>query len=142
MKIILALLTLAAVAFLWLACRNTKYTLGNLPGFQLRWGNGGGFAGIETTFILLDNGQVFKQTGKDAPSEIKNAGAKKAKSLYKMIETLGLEKIDFLHPGNTYDFVEVFRDDRAKRIAWGAKDYPVDTKILDFYRQLDEIANP
>ena len=111
MKIILVFISLSAAAFLWLACKQTKYTPGNFPDRQLRWGSGGGFTGKETTYTLLENGQIFTLAGDGALTESGKVKAKHAKALYERIGTLGLDGVHFQHPGNTYDFIEVLSGD-------------------------------
>lgn len=140
MKTILLTLTLLATAFLFFACKHTKYVPGNFPDRQLRWGSGGGFAGKETSYTLLDNGQIFVRDKGGQLTETGKTKGKKAKALYGMIETLGLFNLDFKYPGNTYDFVEVLSGDSVQRISWGAKDKPVDPKIKDFFGQLQELV--
>lgn len=136
MKTILVSLTLFALAFLWLACKQTKYTPGNFPDRQLRWGSGGGVVGKETTYTLLDNGQIFIREMGGVLTEAGSTKSKKAKALYETIGTLGLDQINFKHPGNTYDFIEVLSGDSVNRISWGDKNTPVDPKIKDLYNQL------
>lgn len=140
MKTVLVLLTLLATAFLWLACKQIKYAPGNFPDRQLRWGSGGGVVGKETTYTLLDNGQIFVRKMGGALTETGKVRDKKAKMLYDMIGSLGLEKYDFQHPGNTYDFIEVLNGDSVHRISWGEKNMPVDAKVMDFYKQLNELV--
>jgi len=140
MKTIIILLTLLATAFLFFACKHPKYAPGNFPDRQLRWGSGGGFAGKETMYTLLDNGQIFVREKGGQLTEIAKTKGKKAKALYEMIETLGLQNLDFKHPGNTYDFIEVLSGDSVHRISWGEKDKPVDPKVKDFFGQLQELV--
>ena len=140
MKTILILLTLSATAFLWLACKQPKYAPGNFPDNQLRWGNGGGVVGKETTYTLLDNGQIFIRDMGGPLTEIGKTKGKNAKELFGMIETLGLQKIDFQHPGNVYDFIEVLSGDSVHRISWGEKDKPVDPKIRDMFNRLNALV--
>ena len=140
MKTILFSLTLLATAFLLFTCKNTKYAPGNFPDHQLRWGSGGGYAGKETMYTLLNNGQIFVLEKGGQLTETGKTKGKKAKELYAMIETLGLQKLDFKHPGNTYDFIEVLSGDSVQRISWGEKDKPVDPKIKDFFGQLQELV--
>lgn len=140
MKTILILLTLFASAFLWIACKQTKYAPGNFPDKQLRWGNGGGVVGKETTYTLLDNGQIFVRDMGGPLTEKNKVKDKKAQAMYAMIETLGLQKIDFQHPGNVYDFIEVLSGDSVHRISWGEKDVPVDPKIKDLFNQLNGLV--
>lgn len=139
MKIILIFISLSAAAFLWLACKQTKYTPGNFPDRQLRWGSGGGFTGKETTHTLLENGQIFTHAGEGALTESGKVKAKRAKMLYEMIGTLGLDGVHFQHPGNTYDFIEVLSGDSVNRISWGDRSHPVDPKIKDLFDQLNAL---
>ena len=140
MKAILILLTLLAAVFLWLACKQTKYAPGNFPDRQLRWGSGGGFAGKETTYTLLDNGQIFVREMGGALTEAGRIKDKKAKAFYDMIGTLGLDTLHFQHPGNLYDFIEVLNGDSVNRISWGEKNIQVDPKIRDLFRQLNDLV--
>lgn len=140
MKTIILALTCSAAAFLFFACKQTRYAADNLPDRQLRWGSGGGYVGKETTYTLLDNGQIFTRETGSKLAETTAAKPKKAKALYEMMESLGLLKIDFQHPGNTYNFIEVLSGDSVKRISWGEKDHPVDPNIQDLYRQLNELV--
>jgi len=139
-KTIILALAFPAAAFLFFACKQTQYTADNLPDRQLRWGSGGGYVGKETTYTLLDNGQVFMRETGSKLAETTAAKPKKAKAMYEMMESLGLLKIDFQHPGNTYNFIEVLSGDSVKRISWGEKDHPVDPNIQDLYRQLNELV--
>ncbi|MBX2892786.1 MAG: hypothetical protein KF734_17790 [Saprospiraceae bacterium] len=140
MKTTIIVLTLFATAFLWLACKQTKYTPGNFPDKQLRWGSGGGIVGKETTYTLLDNGQIFKREMGGSLTETSKAKANKAKALYKMVETLGLAQRDFKHPGNVYDFIEVLDGDSVHRISWGEANIPVDPKIKDLFNELNGLT--
>lgn len=139
-KTIILVLTFSAVVFLFFACKQTRYTTENLPNRQLRWGSGGGYVGKETTYTLLDNGQIFMRETGSKLAETTAAKPKKAKAMYEMMESLGLSNLDFQHPGNTYSFIEVLNGDHLKRISWGEKDRPVDPNIQDMYRQLNELV--
>ncbi len=140
MKTTLILLTLLAMAFLWLACKHPKYTPGYFPDVQLRWGHGGGITGRETTFTLLDNGQIFRLEQGGKLTETGQIKSKKAKEFYRQSEALGLSQVVFQYPGNTYQFMETVNGDAMRRISWGAKDHPVDPKIQDLYNQLNALT--
>ncbi|MCB0544112.1 MAG: hypothetical protein KDC61_09060 [Saprospiraceae bacterium] len=135
---LLALSALAAIC-LFFACKQTQYSTENLPDHQLRWGNGGGYVGRETIYTLLDNGQLFiRQTG-GSLAEQGSVKPKKAKAMYDTMQALDLMNVQFEHPGNIYSFIEVLQDDNVRRISWGEKDHPVDARIADLYRQLNEL---
>ena len=141
MKIFLFSFSLMAFASLFSFCKHTKYTPTSLPDKQLQWGNGGGFTGKETTYTLLENGQIFKRDGAGALLvELEGTKKKNAKTLFSTAETLGLNKLDFMHPGNTYSFIEAPGAENGRRITWGDTRMPPDAKVQDFYGQLQALV--
>jgi len=137
MKFILISLTILATSFLWFACKQTKYSAEKLPEKQIRWGNGGGFVGKESSHILCDNGQIFNRDIAGNITEAKKTKAKNAKALFKTIEGLGLAKMEFNHPGNLYNFIEFQEGDMVSRAVWGDKNYPADKSLESLFRELD-----
>jgi hypothetical protein len=141
MKTILISLVFLAGISLLPACKHTQYTAANLPAKQLRWGKGGGIVGKETAWTLLENGQIFKRDGANASlTPIEGTKSKTSTALFKTADALGLQKVDFVHPGNMYSFIEVPDGQKTKRISWGDPKLPVDPKILDLYNQLVKLA--
>lgn len=141
MKTILISVALLATAVLfWFCKQQPKYTPDAFPEKQLRWGSGGGFVGKETKFTLLENGQVFKDEPNRKTVELEKTKAKKAKSLFKTADELGLLTLDFQHPGNMYDFVEYQQGEVSKRISWGNSNFPVDSKIKELLVELKALA--
>jgi len=128
-------------ALLYSQCKHQKFSAPELPGAQLRFGHGGGFTGVETTFILLDNGQLFKFASK-APQPLEIAGARRkiAGKLFDTAQSLGLLQLDFMHPGNTYTFIEFQNNGQQRRIAWGDQEHPVDPNIKALYDQLTQLV--
>jgi len=122
-------------------CKHPRYTADNLPDEYLLFGNGGGFAGTETTYTLLENGQLFKSTSA-APQlvELKNCNRKLADRLIETAEDLGILQLDFVHPHNIYKFIELKDDGQTRRITWGDPAHPVDEKIGALYEQLVQLT--
>ncbi|MEI6408830.1 MAG: hypothetical protein WCR52_05580 [Bacteroidota bacterium] len=140
MRTILLLLSATAVVFLFFCCEHTKYTAANLPADQLRWGSGGGIVGKETTYTLLENGQFFKRDGIKADlMELAPIKARQANALVESAEKLGLLKMDFAHPGNTYQFIEFEDDGKKSRVSWGDPKFPVDGKVQELYKKLSDL---
>jgi len=137
MKFILISLTVLATTFLWLACKHPKYTSDKLPEKQIRWGNGGGFAGKESAHILCENGQIFSRDIMGKTTEAGKTKGKKAKEIFKTMESLGLAKMEFHHPGNIYNFIEFQDGDMVSRVVWGDKNFPVEKTVEDFFRELN-----
>ena len=141
MKFLYCFAALLCAALLSGQCKHPKYTAQTLPEERLSFGRGGGFTGVETTYTLLENGQLFKSVSKGPePEEIPGAKRKAAKKLFETAETLGLLQTDFMYPGNTYSFIEFHDDGQQRRIAWGDAAHPVDPKIKEFFEQLIQLA--
>lgn len=130
-------LALLCAAILFGQCKHTRYTADNLPDDWLRFGSGGGFTGVETTYTLLENGQLFQANSQGkGTTELPPCKRRDANKLFESAEKLGLLQLDFQHPGNTYQFMEFQDDGQSRRIAWGDREHPVDEKIKALYDQL------
>ncbi len=121
------------------ACSHPKYAADKLPTKQIRWGNGGGFVGKETSHILCDNGQIFSRDILGATTAAGKTRSKKAKALFKTAETLGLAKMEMNQPGNIYYFLEFQDLDMMSRVVWGDKNVPVAKPAEDFFRDLNSL---
>jgi len=133
----LSVALLCCTAAFFSQCKNTKYTADKLPGEYLRFGNGGGFTGVETSYTLLENGQLFKSVSREPEmQELASGKRKQAKKLFEKAEALNLLALEFMHPGNIYQFLEFQDDGVTNRIAWGEKDKPVDENIKLLHEEL------
>jgi len=140
MKFLLISIALLATATLFWFCKQPKYSAGNFPDKQLRWGSGGGFVGKENMFTLLENGQIFKSEPNDKMTELEKTKAGKAKKLFELAQTLDLSKIDFQHPSNIYSFLEYQEGDMVKRITWGDPKFPVNEQVKGLFDQLNALV--
>lgn len=127
---ILSLLTL--LFFVGTSCKT--YKLDDLPPKQLHFGSGGGFAGVFTSYLLLENGQFFRKDALNGTFEpLDRVKKTQAKALFRQWETAQLAKLDFDHPGNLYHFVTMMTGDTTYRLSWGAMDYPASDAMKSFY---------
>ncbi len=136
MKIALITLALFATAVLLVFCKNTQYTADNLPKEQIRFGKGGGFTGIEKSYTLLENGQLFEKNTSGNLTGLDKASKKAVKVYFNAIENLHLDSVKFQYPGNTYSFIEVPNGDSFNRISWGDNQHPVDGPVQDLFNKL------
>lgn len=139
MKFTLISLAILATTLLFLACKHPKFAADKLPEKQIRWGNGGGFVGKEKSNILLENGQIFSRDIMGNTTEADKTKGKKAKALFKTIEALGLAKMEFNHPSNTYYFLEIQEGDMVSRVVWGDKNAPVGKPVEDLFANLNDL---
>jgi len=122
------------------SCNTTKYSLSNPPSNTISFGDGGGFAGIETGFTLLENGQVFKHNSTGDTTELESLKKKEAQNFYEKFKGLRLSQLDIEQPGNLYYFIKYTTSDIDHGVTWGAADYNVRTDILDFYKSLRKMT--
>jgi len=128
----------ALILLLLLAgCNNKPYTPDQLPVLQLRFGDGGGFTGAVTEYMLLENGQLFYLNSMEKDTmEIGKLKKGEAKSLLREVEALQLEKMDVQEPGNQYYFLGMKTKDRSHQITWGSPNYTIDPTIEAVYKKL------
>ncbi len=139
MKNIVPIIVLAVLVFT--QCKVVKYTPDKLPTKQILFGDGGGFAGIETSFTLLENGQIFKQVGtENSYKELKAINRKEAKVFFEKVASLQLYKMDIEKPGNLYYFLQEVNETIDSRVTWGAGDYLPPQGIIAVYKDLHKLA--
>jgi hypothetical protein len=116
-----------------------RYKANALPQEQLRWGSGGGYTGIETTFVLLKNGQKFSKIGQAEYQAIEGMKRSKAKSIYKTVEKIDVSKLSEGKASNKYNYLEL-PDGKGgyKRIVFSALN-EVPKELLDTYMSLEGI---
>lgn len=123
-------------------CKVVKYAPDKLPTKQLIFGDGGGFAGIETSYTLLENGQLFKQVGVEGKlQELKSIKPKAAKPYFEKIAALQLYKMDIEKPGNLYYFMQEVNETIDSRVVWGAGDYLPPQSLISTYKDLQGLAS-
>jgi hypothetical protein len=132
---------LALVLLLFAACKVTRYAPDKLPVRQVVFGDGGGFAGIQTNYTLLENGQLFKQVGVEGPmTELKAIKPKQAKALFDKVNSLQLFKLDIEKPGNMYYYLRQITDHLDSRVTWGAGDYMPPEALVAVYKELKALT--
>lgn len=130
------------LAFSLLAsCKSQQYTAENLPEQQLLFGEGGGFTGAVTEYILLENGQIFKNYSlNDSTIELGHVKKRTAKDMMKKIQAMQLDTMDVKQPGNMYYFLSYKTSNKEHRVTWGAPAYQVDPQIEAFYKELMQMS--
>ncbi len=104
---------------------------------QLHFGNGGGFTGAVNRYVLHPDGRLMKAAGlSDEFKELARVNTKQTDKLFQEARQLGLDTIQFNHPGNLYYFIEVQKAQSTPRITWGSADHAVPTQVQEFYNRL------
>jgi len=139
MKSILLFFMFILLIFSLYNCNQRHYTSSTLPEEQLIFGDGGGFTGAVTEYMLLKNGQLFRVNGMQGDTtEVAKIEKSAAKQLLQEAEALQLEKMDIQKPGNMYYFVGVRDKDETHKITWGDSSYTIAPTVQSFYKKLME----
>jgi hypothetical protein len=123
------------------ACKSTRYKPDNLPAQQLRWGKGGGFTGVETTFVVLENGQVFKKDNLQATwTEQAKIKKKKVKKVFEQAMKIRLDQGLKTASDNMYAFVELPDGKGAMmRFTYSPTKAAADPEIMGLYHALSAL---
>jgi hypothetical protein len=134
MKQILFLVPLSILS-LW-ACQK-KIATAQLPETQLVFGNGGGFAGTEYTYALLEDGRILAVQKNAAEQKIvSRIGKAKAKTQFAASDSMRLATRLYDKPGNIYHFIVVKKAAKKEnRIVWDASKPIPD--LEQFYQTLN-----
>lgn len=125
-KLTLVLLSLSITFY---CCKS--YTPDQLPEKQLVFGNGGGFAGIETAYTLLENGQLFKHNSHDSiPKELTKLGRKTAQQFFTALNDMAFDTISLNDPGNIYQFIQLQEEGKTHKVTWNAANEAADSTQL------------
>ncbi len=123
------------------ACKGTQYTPANLPEKQLLFGEGGGFTGDFTEYLLLENGQLFVQKRFNGEQmEIASTKKSKAKAMFKQAAALLTDSAAINYPGNMYYFLQLKDNGSDVRLTWGAPGYEVNEPVKLLYDQLKTLT--
>jgi hypothetical protein len=105
-------------------------------GQWMAFGNGGGFTGIETKYILKE-GKVWGVGADGEEFAVKDIDEDTWKQIFSNAKTIGLNDLKYAVPGNTYHFIEVTSDGKTSRVVWDdQRRPPISDSVLVFHRRL------
>jgi hypothetical protein len=136
--------TLTVVFFLF-SCKSAQEVEATKPpqGKRYAIGQGGGFTGVYSEFILSENGKVHKYDFK-YDREVYFKDLEKVDLIYflEKIEDLSLEGMEINHPGNITKYIDV-RDGRnsINKIVWGHPNYRADKELTTLHEEMYEILS-
>ncbi len=129
-------------AFLWTSCKSKEiihYTPETFEGEIISFGNRGGFAGSETRYTILSNGQIFKSHRRDS-REIERLDEKTVKQLFQNLNNLGLMDEEIDNPGNLSMFMDYSNGDKTKKWLWGGQSKNPSENLKMYARMLWRLA--
>lgn len=110
------------------SCSSPKPIIGTEIKY-IAFGNGGGFVGIETKYILKTDGTLSKIFNKDT-TIIKSIDKTEAATLLKA--ATAFKTYRYFKPDNLYQFIEI----EGNRIVWSSNTDSLDKKITSLYTKL------
>lgn len=110
------------------SCSSPKPMINNEIKY-ITFGNGGGFVGIETKYILNSKGTLTKIFNKDT-TIIKSIDKTEAATLIKAATDFKTYK--YFKPDNLYQFIEI----EDNRIVWSSNTDSLDKEITTLYTKL------
>ncbi len=119
------------------SCKTPSYTPEDFPEGKITFGSGGGFTGIYTDYVLLENGQFFRKSSNEKEFiALPKIGKNKVSQVFKNVTTLKLMSLNFNNPGNMNTYVKMKIDGQEQEITWGVPGPkpPKDAKL--FYKIL------
>jgi hypothetical protein len=121
------------------SCKGQTYTLDSLPSKRIEFGNEGGFTGAKTTYILLENGQVFSKTAL-VQTELEKVKKKEAKKVFKEMENLVQTKFECNETSNLTNFLVFYDGKESKEWKWpGGQIKPAPDALLELNKLILEI---
>lgn len=137
---------LASLFVVLMACNSQKYLPTEFPKDQIVFGNGGGFTGMVTTYVLQQNGQLFQESMDTTFDELAIIPKKECKLLFEQYRNLKVDTLELNNPGNMYRFLKLSNVDTTYHSVWGdGMVFPPDTvqafyqSLLDMVREVREV---
>jgi len=121
-----------------ISCRSSKEYPADFKGDQIHFGQGGGFSGIVTHYVLLEDGRLFQKAYRDSSfTFLTNWSSDFVKQMFSNYHLLQLDKIEMYEPGDLYYFIEYHTGDKdIHRVTWGRPGTKPDDNIVIFYNLL------
>lgn len=112
-------------------------------GAYLQFGSGGGFTGVTTIYTLLENGQLFSQTGVVDPpiKELAPIDKKKTKAVFAKAAGITWPAADESDPGNMSTTLIYHSKSKSIRLVWGGGKFKPSDEVKSFYQELQSLVS-
>ena len=125
------------------SCRTGKALPEADRGPQLLFGQGGGFTGAVTAFVLLPDGRLFRRGADESDTYLLTLDRTLARQLFAHFRRVGFDQIRFNEPGNLYRFIEWYDQGQMRnRLVWGAEGVDPPEGLAAFHHLLMQSTKP
>jgi hypothetical protein len=141
-KILHPIIGVVCFITLLMSCKSHQYTFKKMPTTQLIFGSGGGFTGMITEYLLLENGQFFQvDTYTQEKIEIKHARKSRTEKMFNALDKIDILKVECNMPGNIYYFIRYKTDAIDHCLTWGDPAANIDEAIKKYHADLMQLAD-
>ena len=111
---------------------------------EIHFGQGGGFTGAVTHYILLEDGRLFQQKWKDTTKTyIDTWPGIFTRQMFLNYKSLKIDTIQHNEPGDLYYFLEYHsRKKEPHRIVWGRPGFQAEDNLITYYNLLYKSVKP
>lgn len=111
---------------------------------QLHFGQGGGFSGLVTHYMLTEDGRLYRVSHPEgAETYLTQLDKRFASQMFTHFTLTGLDKQPINEPGNMYRFLELREaDGKSWKLTWGAPDFATPPGLDDYHLLLMKSTKP
>jgi hypothetical protein len=132
---------LLVMSCLMSACQPKPAVYTGYKSRELTFGSGGGFSGQTTTYLLHEDGVVFRRSKPDQTPEYQRRISKKeAKRFFETYDALKISELNIREPGNMSYFLGMNQGGEHKSIIW-SQPAQIPAGVKDLYDQLSTTTN-
>jgi hypothetical protein len=112
-------------------------------GRSLQFGSGGGISGMSNIYTLLENGQIFLESGMNAKTtkELTRFSKKEVKELFEQASKITWPEKDVSEPGDLYYQLAWNGAGKRHAVTWGNGKYNPPAEMLKLYNNLQSLIN-
>ena len=135
---------LSVVIVTAVACSNANEFPKQEKRDEIHFGQGGGFTGAVSHYILLEDGRLFQKAWQDSTlTYVDTWPGLFTRQMFLNYKSLNLDTINVNKPGNLYYFIEYHsRKNPVHRIVWGNSEYQPDDNLVTYYSTLQKMIKP
>lgn len=112
-------------------------------GEEIHFGQGGGFTGAVTHYILSQDGRIVSRKAGQADVYLQTLDPRVTRDIFRSFHRTGFDKENFDRPGNLYLFLEGHKGGHlVNQMIWGAGDFSPPRGLADFYLFLMKSTTP
>ena len=128
------------IAALFVSCSSSGKVTKAPDCDRLVFGNGGGFTGMYTSYLLYEDRHVFSLMPDSTLLPLKRLKKKQTRDIFDQANKIKIAQPAFNHPGNMTSFISYQADGIVTEYKWGDPEVSVPNEIKILYSLLNTIV--